>query len=1271
MLNQFKCIILISMFVQASALAKDDKTVLANANDVVAPVVMKTENPDEVNVGAFSFTPNDKLDPQALTKLRAELLKMEKDLLMASKNVESNSFNFNTVGATTAQITELLALQNLEASIKAQRLEILNQKRLASLEKQAQIYKTTQNADEKIKAEIAVMELSLDVSFLREAVEARKNGRKLSDEALSVYTEAVKKLSPEAKNAYVKVLSEKARKQLEKFNPTKYKLYLASLEKIDNFKALRQQENERELQEQSRIKTNKEAFISTTKRFAPESFAFFVASGAVTFNTMWIKSQGDPVAMERHIMSLKDPIAHISFYAFMQANGFFTNFHTSKASFQALDASTKRQMMVKLSYAGMAVGSLASSIVSDVGQSIVACSKKWIQGKKDEESLQSCNLAMKEWTARKKTNQYFPQIISLFASQAVTELVENNAYRAFERMAVKSFAEKYLSRRALLSMAYRITAADVVLTCIPYAGEAKWVSKGLKFVGTVTKLSAFVAVDHILLNYVNRPISNILKPAFFDNKNVPNMNAAWLAADSINWDDAKSSSTSRGKSIDEKITSNLTFVPSPAGMMILPIKMPGIPLKNSFPQDIESYTEEMQAWRSHLNTSADADLAGWEEMTKKLLNQIDFSYQFYKKFTNELYTTMNISSDVAKGELEPSAMSIISQYPLKRTLPFYGVSPGPLTKESAMKLNDQYLSDPNAIEKLQRDNILNTAKKYLDLKLVFNGRNNEDKIFQQILSHLNSGKTSTMVKGLVQLRKVYDQVKESNAPVHSSSSTMVPTNSYTGPYYDLVFQSAISKMFAEIGNPTPILDPLASFSQAAAAHTVFKGMDELADYSNWSVRKKYQFNKVTDLMIYKMICGEQKGSLNKLQLAGVNFLTPEYNPPSLLKENADREHFCKTMTNSSNLYYSKIGHEPVYSYILKNFNLATIGDYTKAQDPEAFEKWWISNAKKPMEQEFKTYDKLYKQVYEKAYDNFVGHGTWYEELVDTLNTSTEYLPNSIKESLSTENNVYLQLINRALIEKNVSIRTANPKKDLKFGSIVKSLTFGPILGAAVISDKKQEKTDYLLQSNKKVNDGKFDPIYSLYRPEISKLHALLNTSLGFVENYRKAPVGLQKIVTDNTFVAIKKSLFDSESDKKARAKEALMNAKKEKDEKAKRFNEYIENSKQIDKAINDILVSAGLKRLVKKADAQLTEEQMAEMAFSGMLATESGNESTEDVYEDLNVKNPTLRQKVIIAAVKGIRQVEGETRRFIRMNTLLSNRLYVENQEILNQMESN
>ena len=67
-------------------------------------------------------------------------------------------------------------------------------------------------------------------------------------------------------------------------------------------------------------------FLSTTKRFTPESLTFFVAIGGVTFNSMWLKSHGDPLAMERHILSLKDPIAHLSFYAFMAANGFYINF---------------------------------------------------------------------------------------------------------------------------------------------------------------------------------------------------------------------------------------------------------------------------------------------------------------------------------------------------------------------------------------------------------------------------------------------------------------------------------------------------------------------------------------------------------------------------------------------------------------------------------------------------------------------------------------------------------------------------------------------------------------------------------------------------------------------------------------------------------------------------------------------------------------------------------------------------------------------------------
>ncbi|MBC7754810.1 MAG: hypothetical protein H7Z71_11270, partial [Moraxellaceae bacterium] len=218
--------------------------------------------------------------------------------------------------------------------------------------------------------------------------------------------------------------------------------------------------------------------------------------------------------------------------------------------------------------------------------------------------------------------------------------------------------------------------------------------------------------------------------------------------------------------------------------------------------------------------------------------------------------------------------------------------------------------------------------------------------------------------------------------------------------------------------------------------------------------------------------------------------------------------------------------------------------------------------------------------------------------------------------------------------------------------------------------EKNPKTDYLLQANAKIKKAEFDSIYSAYRPEVSKLYSLLNNYLSFVENYRKSVPELKNIIKDNTQVAMNKPMLALKIEQKEQSAKNNANIEADKKYRLDRFNQYIENSKKIDAAINDILVSAGLKKLVKRA-AALTEDQMAANAFAELSASVTGTETTEDVYEDLKVSNPTLRQKVIISAVKGIRQVESETRRFIRMNTLLSNRLFVENQEILTQIGNN
>ena len=96
-----------------------------------------------------------------------------------------------------------------------------------------------------------------------------------------------------------------------------------------------------------------------------------------------------------------------------------------------MDSATRKQMMRRLTYQGMAVGSLASSIVADLGQGVKMCVDQWILGKTDEASLESCNQAWNAWTVRGKFAQYFPQILALWATQATVNFLEGGIHWGF------------------------------------------------------------------------------------------------------------------------------------------------------------------------------------------------------------------------------------------------------------------------------------------------------------------------------------------------------------------------------------------------------------------------------------------------------------------------------------------------------------------------------------------------------------------------------------------------------------------------------------------------------------------------------------------------------------------------------------------------------------------------------------------------------------------------------------------------------------------------
>lgn len=929
----------------------------------------------------------------------------------------------------------------------------------------------------------------------------------------------------------------------------------------DALTILRQELLRQEMQAQEKAKRDG-VFLSTTKRFTPESITFFIAIGAVTFNSMWIKSHGDPLAMQRHILSLKDPIAHISFYAFMQSQGFYTNFHTGRAKFHAMDASTKQQMMRRLSYQGMAIGSFASSVVGDLGQSVKMCVDKWIKGKKDEQSLASCNQAWQQWTLRNKFSQYFPQIISMWAAQAATEFVEHSASRGFTKLTSAAWMKKILTRDFLVRAAYKVTAADVVTTFV----GGGWITKSIKFAGKLTRFGGFVAVDHVISHYTYRPINNILKPLLFDFDALA-INRLWTEADAGSWNASK---ISNPKNLEK------------------------------FEKEIENYGQQMQQWRDHLNSDAETDLAGWLEMTKKILNQADYAYKYYQAFADTLFETLSIGHQIHSRELAPSAATIISRYPM-RTLPFYGVKPGPYVPVGG-QLTDLYLLNPNELQQRQKEHVLAIGQKYKNAATAITKAQDKASM-AKIINKLNSGDTMRMASGLNDMNQdigIYDLQMRQEHPYSN---------------FSIQYISALKKIKSELGNPAPVVYDFAGFSQAFTAYSPNFMLAELADYSRWSTSQKYKFNKDADLMMYKLICGKPRAELKKYRLAGVNFFNPQYEPPTLLNPNTNTARFCSSLRTTYDLYSTPIGNVKLKDFLLKNLNYNAIGDFRGQRPDRVFEKWWVRNAKDPLAQDFRNYDNEFKKVFQLASDNFFNKRGLFKKVVDVLNQSL-YLPKSLQATLKAETSLYLQILNRTLMAGTVA--TPNPSNTPMPGTTPSflsqassTLQRNSTIISALTNSLQSNYFNYLEYSTKNGTQTQFHSMYKTTPRQITELNSLFNSYYNFISA-------------------------------------SNLN-----------FQQYIAHSKRMDTAINDILVMHGLMRVKSgpSMDADIED-------FSAAPAA-SGNENSPKEYEDIPVANPTYKQRMAVAAIKGLRLVESEIRRFIRMKIALSESLVADNNEIL------
>lgn len=706
--------------------------------------------------------------------------------------------------------------------------------------------------------------------------------------------------------------------------------------------------------------------------FAPDSITFAIAGGLVYFTQLQLVTKSDPALMVKHLESLKDPIAHISFGAFMVANGIYIDMKT-----RGLDPLTKQLAMKTLTYKGLAVGSFASSLTADLLVTMKECTKGWINNKNDQASQAACDYSYKQWTFRNKFTQYAPQILALLAAQKGAEYVEGMAKfggRFFKPglKAVDSFAVKF----------FKLTAANVDLVI---TGGGSVTVKAVRWVGKLTKFTMFLAVDHIVQPTISRIGNNLIQPIFMDFDGLA-MNRYLLRGSTYGWSEKNASA--EGKSFAK------------------------------FPAEILNFTERMAAWRMHLNAKAEGDLAGWLEASSKLLHQVDYAKNFYLKYIENLYDSLNRQHLVSKGEFNDApdrAWALERRYPF-RTLPLYGVKSGHNYGE--VPENDIYLLKPFDIEPRQSAMVKSvTTSFYPDIGVSFGLQGAHLAEVKELIKPL-LGNLTPYQQG-VQLNKINERYKNIPRPPTPSRGGMI----HEDP--NKAIRRALWTYKSALGNPMPQLKEGMGFTMAFDTHV---GNYQLGKEADFDLKdENYKFAKPSDFMMFNMICGPKQAHIEEGMWTGINLFAPRITNYNGTLEICKDTWILKNVT-SDKIHDWKITadgktYENPTRFLIARMYPELLGnwrDEEKLDKGQGFDVWWMKNIIPTLQVTLKKLDERYGKVVEMADQQINDHKGFVDWLVDGTFNGSYYLDKNIGDNLRFEFEVYLRTLKSVLLNEKVT-----------------------------------------------------------------------------------------------------------------------------------------------------------------------------------------------------------------------------------------------------------
>ncbi len=902
--------------------------------------------------------------------------------------------------------------------------------------------------------------------------------------------------------------------------------------------------------------------LNSLIKLTPDTLGFFVATGAVNFMTMWNASSGNPLLFQQQVIGMKDPIAHLSFYSFIAANGFYSNWQTGKLKKMSPQA---REMEIrKISYAGMAAGSLASSVTADIGAAITGCSNNLLKNRTAEATAaddSACEAALKTWTTRNLTQKYVPQIFSLLVVQAATEFTHKGiAYGATGILNVL----KGLGAKTGL----KISAIDLVL----YATPGKFGIQLFKVVGKVTQFTFFVGIDHLLNNTLTRGLNNILKPAIFKTFDLYTLNTLFEVGTKYQWNVEKISTLTP-----------MAFPENRADKNTSEAYLNFSDFSTKFPAEITNFTERMQEWRDHLNANVELDLTEWMNLTTRMYNQIQTSENFYDSFLSEMFTYANTDHRVKLAELSPEAFNNTTGFPY-RTLPLYGVKFIPWVNSDGKTTNVEpdkaYLLFPKETELAQSNYLRAFAAEFLKseyykkIELTAIHKEFMNMTLQKLMS-ADVNEQSSALKNLVEFRIIQYQI---GAQAKSN----------------LNFIHLRLALLKEIGEPEAKMNRGEGFAGAFALAN--KAQIETADFDGASlITTNTSIFNASSILMHQMICGDSFGKIKNYEIGktDITLWQPDFIAPAIVTSQAKEfcnvenriydEDFYKTkLTNAQGVVFSNPA-----DFIFKNINVKILGDYTDKTKKTDFTTWWADNVLFPILPNLNKWDKIYSNLIVKMDQNLFPHGkTSVQSVVDDLTLNNfnleSFLPSKNSESFKFETEFYLQTIHLVTTKQQLYLPAKGDN-------------------SVVVESKKLSKNQY---GNvlKKLN---------------SETATQITTSLKQMLNELEKPV-TQLDIEYQTLNDQQLTMILTDQNKMAEF-EKQMNYKK-----------YLQFKENFEQGISKIETAAGL----KTAQASALDENKL-------------------VFTDAKVATPNFEQSVIIAAAQGLRSIESNISRYVRMKLLV------------------